>query len=144
MADLHRFQVYMCYKSLSNSEPEDIVREREKKKKNYVTTVGCIIKMSKFIVCFVSLLLPIAIGAATFKIMSMSETDGFCPPREKRGVIIQNITASIRAILQEKYENSSNSSDHACGTGMWHRVAYLNMSDPSQQGFSIHEKQAGV
>ena len=88
-------------------------------------------KMSWFIV-YMSLILQTAV-ADNFTVVTTSETDGFCPSKEKRDAIIQNITTSMQAILQEKYQNSSTSAGNACGPGMWHRVAYLNMSDPSQQ-----------
>ena len=50
---------------------------------------------------------------------------GTCPSQEKRDAAIQSITLQIQArtlVLNPE-----------CGPGLWHRVAYLNMSDPSQQ-----------
>ena len=88
--------------------------------------------MAWFIVC-ISLVLLQTTVAEKFEIVATSEPDGSCLTRERRDEIIQNTTASIQAILQEKYHNSCNGADHACGPGQWHCVAYLNMSDRSQQ-----------
>ena len=64
-------------------------------------------------------------------------TDGACPSQEERDDALQNITDSVQAILHEYYNsdmsNSINPINIACGEGQWHKVAYLNMSDPSQQ-----------
>ena len=53
---------------------------------------------------------------------------GSCPLQSLRDAARQNLSQSIRNILF-----SSQNSTHPCGTGQWTRVAYLNMSDPSQQ-----------
>ena len=58
------------------------------------------------------------------------ENVGICPSQERTDTAIQNITASVRAMLQN-YQSASRLSN--CGTGEWHQVAHLNMSDPSQQ-----------
>ena len=50
---------------------------------------------------------------------------GSCPTQEKREAVIENITASILDFYPEICSN--------CGSGLWYRVASLNMSDPSQQ-----------
>ena len=42
----------------------------------------------------------------------------------------ENITRSVNAILLSMQFRSERS---PCGPGEWHRVAYLNMSDPTQQ-----------
>ena len=60
---------------------------------------------------------------------------GICTMREMRNAVIQNISASFRMIIQNNLTTSPNNiviSDN-CGTGEWHRVAYLNMSNASQQ-----------
>ena len=48
-----------------------------------------------------------------------------CPSQERRDAAILNISTSARNILDLFNAN--------CGEGLWYRVAYLNMSDPSQQ-----------
>ena len=53
-----------------------------------------------------------------------------CPPLEERERAIRNITASVKAIIQEEYSANTQSS---CGEGLWEQVAYLNMNAPSQQ-----------
>ena len=61
----------------------------------------------------------------------VSESTGTCLSQGKRQIIIENLTASVQSTLDANisgYEFSPN-----CGPGLWHRVAYLNMSDPSQQ-----------
>ena len=64
----------------------------------------------------------------------ITEVDGTCPSQEERDNAIQNITATVQAILHEYYSASAvNPINIACGEGQWHQVAYLNMSDPSQQ-----------
>jgi hypothetical protein len=47
-----------------------------------------------------------------------------CPAQEEVNAAIQTLRASIRMIAQ----NNPN-----CGSGVWYRVAYLNVSDSSQQ-----------
>ena len=58
---------------------------------------------------------------------------GVCPVKEKRNdsEAIQNITAEIKEIITVKYSNVAFASN--CGEGLWYRVAYLNMSNSSQQ-----------
>ena len=63
-------------------------------------------------------------------------TVGICPSQEIRDATLQNITASVQAIIQENY-SANVSSNSNCGDGLWYRVAYLNMSDPSQQCPSV-------
>ena len=72
-------------------------------------------------------MLQLATGAMLNPV-SISGTVGTCPSQEIRDATLQNITVSVRAIIQENYSRNSN-----CGDGLWYRVAYLNMSDPSQQ-----------
>ena len=55
---------------------------------------------------------------------------GSCPLQSLRDAAHQNLSQSVRSIL---LHNQNTSSTHPCGTGQWTRVAYLNMSDPSQQ-----------
>lgn len=51
-----------------------------------------------------------------------------CPPQEVRDAAKQNIDTAISDILR-----STNILIESCGAGRWHRVAFLNMSDPMQQ-----------
>ena len=55
---------------------------------------------------------------------------GTCPSQEERSMAHENITRSVNAILLSMQFQSERS---PCGPGEWHRVAYLNMSDPTQQ-----------
>ena len=55
--------------------------------------------------------------------------DGTCPTQERRAAAIQRISVDVQNIIANLY-NSGNSN---CGDGPWYRVAYLNMSVPSQQ-----------
>jgi hypothetical protein len=48
-----------------------------------------------------------------------------CPLQGERRTVIEDISKGVMDILQMQ--------EHQCGDGIWHRVAYLNMSDPSQQ-----------
>ena len=85
--------------------------------------------MFPFTVC-TSLLLMVLLPAitATFNPVMIhgDGTAGTCPSQEKRATIVQNIKASIQVTLQ-----------NTCGDGEWYRVAYLNMSDPSQRCPSV-------
>ena len=56
------------------------------------------------------------------------ETDGSCPSQEEIDSAVQNLTASIQSMFSSYFEVNSNCG----GRGHWHRVAHLNMSDPSQ------------
>ena len=49
-----------------------------------------------------------------------------CPSQTERESVHQSITSTVRSILLD----SANSN---CGPGQWHRVAFLNMSDPLQR-----------
>ena len=73
---------------------------------------------------------------ASIKLATIPGTDGTCPPQKERENAIQNITTSIRAILLEKYCRTTGAQQtdlNCCGEGQWHRVAFLNMSIPSQR-----------
>ena len=52
---------------------------------------------------------------------------GTCPLQEERDAAIQNIDTSVQINLQNLINNLD------CGIGRWYRVAYLNMSNSSQQ-----------
>ena len=51
-----------------------------------------------------------------------------CPLQAERKTAVEEITNDVMDVLQLPY-----SVLHQCGDGLWCRVAYLNMSDPSQQ-----------
>ena len=66
--------------------------------------------------------------AATLDVVAIpTDGDRVCPVQEKRDEVIQNITADILNILRD------GSLTRNCGQGLWYQVAYLNMSDPTQQ-----------
>ena len=69
------------------------------------------------------MLLPIE--TATLDLVTLHGKDGMCLPQEERETAIRNITASVKAILQDVQSS--------CGEGLWEQVAYLNMNAPSQQ-----------
>jgi hypothetical protein len=48
-----------------------------------------------------------------------------CPLQGERRAVIENISKGVVDTLQLQ--------EHQCGDGICHHVAYLNMSDPSQQ-----------
>ena len=52
---------------------------------------------------------------------------GNCPPKHEREIALLTIRNNITAIL------SNASIIPECGDGLWYRVAYLNMTDPTQQ-----------
>ena len=55
---------------------------------------------------------------------------GTCPSQEDRDAARQNLRSAVLSVLQR---NNTNGSTFRCGPGQWNRVAYLNMSDPTQQ-----------
>ena len=54
---------------------------------------------------------------------------GQCPLQGERRAAIDDISNGIMDILQLR--------EHQCGDGMWYCIAYLNMSDSSQQCPSV-------
>ena len=68
-------------------------------------------------------------AAALNLLVIPTDGNGVCPVQEKRDEVIQNITADIIDIIRDMYAPLI----HNCGEGEWYRVAYLNMSDPTQQ-----------
>ena len=52
---------------------------------------------------------------------------GACPSQEDRDAAQQNLHNAASSILQQQFGSAR------CGPGEWYRVAYLNMSDPTQQ-----------
>ena len=51
-----------------------------------------------------------------------------CPTAELENESLRQIRNYVRSFMA----NYQSTVEH-CGPGMWHRIAYLNMSDPSQQ-----------
>ena len=64
---------------------------------------------------------------ASIDLVTIPGTSGTCPSQDERDNAIQNTTALVQTILQDNYCLRLG------GEGLWHQVAYLNMSDPSQQ-----------
>ena len=58
-----------------------------------------------------------------------------CPSEAQRGIVRNEIKNATRRLLRESVVPllQANSTEHPCGGSGWRRVAYLNMSDPSQQ-----------
>ena len=73
--------------------------------------------------------------AVQVKPMVISTSEGACLSQEVRETIFQNIRTAAQAILEDTYLLIFN-----CGPGTWDRVAYVNMSDPSQQCPSAWEE----
>ena len=98
--------------------------------------------MSFFIVCSSLLLMTVIQPVTMVSVTILGEgTDGVCPSQESRDAVIQNTTAIIRTMVQG-LTTSQN-----CGAGLWYRVAYLDMSDPSQQcpaAWREYNTQSGV
>ena len=63
--------------------------------------------------------------SATLNVVSIPG-NGICPLQEQKDAAIQNIRAYVQTVIQD--HNNVN-----CGAGEWYRVAYLNMSNSSQQ-----------
>ena len=72
-----------------------------------------------------------------------------CPSQEQRDIVRGEVRSAIRSLLQEavvprlqatsQLPNESTI-EHPCGGSGWRRVAYLNMSDPSQQCPSVWQE----
>ena len=56
---------------------------------------------------------------------------GICASQEDRDVARQNLQSATSSAIQQFENNVALSA--RCGPGQWYRVAYLNMSDPTQQ-----------
>ena len=64
-----------------------------------------------------------------FTVLTNYSDDGTrdsCPSQGELDTTIKNINQSIFSILQQLYSQVPQ-----CGDGLWHQVAYLNVSDPS-------------
>ena len=86
--------------------------------------------MLRLIQCTVLLLVLHSVMSATSNPVIIPKNDNIetCPLQEKRDLAIQGIGASVQAAIMEDFGNSLS-----CESGLWHRVAHLNMSDPAQR-----------
>ena len=55
-----------------------------------------------------------------------------CPSQRNRDAARQNLHSAASSVIQQ-IVNKHNDVIARCGPGQWYRVAYLNMSDPTQQ-----------
>ena len=55
-----------------------------------------------------------------------------CPSQRDRDAAQQNLHSAASSVIQQ-IVNKHNDVIARCGPGQWYRVAYLNMSDPTQQ-----------
>ena len=62
-----------------------------------------------------------------------------CPFEAQRGIARNEVRNGTQRLLRESVVPllQANSTEHPCGGSGWRRVAYLNMSDPSQQCPSV-------
>ena len=92
--------------------------------------------MPQLIQCTVLLLVLHSVMSTTLNMVNIPKDDGTetCPVQETRDVAIQDIRASVQAIV-EMLETQGLQSEvsPSCGSGQWYRVAHLNMSDPAQR-----------
>ena len=58
---------------------------------------------------------------------NVSSLNNSCPSQDKLDIAIQSINKRVLDTVQQIHLVPR------CGDGLWYRVAYLNMSDPSQQ-----------
>ena len=86
--------------------------------------------MLRLVQCTVLLLVLHSVMSATSNPVIIPKNDNIetCPLQEKRDLAIQGIGASVQAAIMKDFGNSLS-----CGSGLWHRVAHLNMSDPAQR-----------
>ena len=86
--------------------------------------------MSRLVHCTVLLLVLRSAVSATISVVSIPGND-VCPPQEWRDGAIQGVRAAIHNVIVETTPNLVTSLN--CGSGLWYRVAHLNMSNSSQQ-----------
>lgn len=89
--------------------------------------------MAWFLV-FTSVALQLTIAQIPMQIPPVVVADGglsvnlnICPPQVDLDTVIENLTSTATNILQSIFAVPK------CGPGLWYRVAFLNMSDPTQQ-----------
>ena len=56
---------------------------------------------------------------------------GTCPSQIDRDAAQQNLQSAVSSIILQRFGNGGVGA--RCGSGLWYRVAYLNMTDPTQQ-----------
>ena len=84
-------------------------------------------KFSVLLPLLVVLHLSVAGASVVVKPVVLRDPVGPCLSQERREAIIQTFKVSVQATLEVTYSKNPN-----CGPGPWVRVAYLNMTDPSQ------------
>ena len=62
----------------------------------------------------------------SLEMITITGSVGSCPSMEEREQAFQNITSDVQDLLRN-FVSTPN-----CGPGVWHQIASLNMSDPSQ------------
>jgi hypothetical protein len=72
--------------------------------------------------------------SATLNVVTIPEDDSTetCPLQEKTAAAIQGIRASVQTAI-ETLITQGLELKLICGSGPWHRIAHLNMSDPAQR-----------
>ena len=88
-----------------------------------------------------TIVLPCKFEAAA-QVMTMSplllaptgDANGTCPTQERLDLARQNISSMVGRLVKEFIRETYNEFlVPECGGGQWHTVAYLDMTDPSQQ-----------
>ena len=85
--------------------------------------------MSWLIQCAVVLLIVQSAVSAKLDPVQIHGDEETCPLQEKRDLAIQNIKASIQTILRNNFSPPVS----PCGSVEWHRVAHLDMRNPSHR-----------
>jgi hypothetical protein len=73
----------------------------------------------------------LAFSQSTINTVTIPSESVHCLTPEQRMNTIRLLRENVNSILDEQHRNISLVPD--CGDGLWYRVAYLNMTDPSQQ-----------
>ncbi len=93
-------------------------------------TNNSLAKMKKILIVMILIcivLVIITLTAITFSVLSYHLS-------QKNGVSTTTITQEIHKLDERIKSNLANLHTQSyCGAGQWHRIAFLNMSDPSQQ-----------
>ena len=93
--------------------------------------------MPRLIQCTVLLLVLNSVMSATLNVVTIPEeedSNDTCPLQRKRDLAIQGIRALVPTAIDTLISQGLDLEvSPSCGSGLWYRVAHLNMSDPAQQ-----------
>ena len=72
-------------------------------------------------------------SAQTYAPVTTTGEPGSCPSEDERETVRQTISTNVSNVIANFVVGRINDLQRQCGDGLWTQVAYLNMSDSSQQ-----------